>query len=65
MKLSTAIKQLDSQAAWLGISGTELLKDIARHGKILYSDRVVEAYSVYSLYQELESTVDSLEAIKG
>jgi hypothetical protein len=50
MKLSTAIRQLDSQAAWLGISGTELLKDIKKHGKIVYSDRVVLAYKTYCMY---------------
>lgn len=51
MKLSTAIRTLDNQAAWLGITGPELLEDIARHGRILYPDVVVEAYAVYRINQ--------------
>lgn len=57
MKLSTAIRTLDNQAAWLGITGPELLEDIARHGKILYPDVVVEAYEVYTIYNELERSI--------
>lgn len=59
MKLSTAIKVLDSQAAWLGLTGTQLLEDIARHGRILYSERVVEAYSVYDLHQRVSKDLQA------
>jgi hypothetical protein len=62
MKLSTAVGVLDTEAAWLGISGAELLVDIAQHGRILYSDRVVVAYTRYQDYFESEAAVAGLEA---
>ena len=61
MKLATAVKTLHKQAGWLGISHAELLADIARHGRILYPELVIEAAAVYRLYQELEAPVASLE----
>ena len=62
MKLSSAVRVLDSQAAWLGITAAELLADIKRHGRILYSDSVCAAYRVYTDYRQLEADVARLEA---
>jgi hypothetical protein len=62
MKLSTAIRTLDSQAAWLGITAAELLADIAQHGRRVYSERVVLAYTVYQDSLQLEQDVARLEA---
>jgi hypothetical protein len=54
MKLATAVKTLTKQAEWLGISGPELLADIEKHGRILYPELVVKAYSVYTVDQQVK-----------
>lgn len=47
MKLETAIKVLKEQSEFLGLNFSELLVDVAKYGKMLYSDKVVEALEVY------------------
>lgn len=59
MKLGTAIKTLHKQSQWLGITPSELLKDIAKHGKILYPELVVEAYDVYRLNKMIEEELSN------
>ena len=54
MKLETAIKTLRKQADWLGISAPELSTDIEKHGRMLYPELVVEAYSVYTIDQAVK-----------
>lgn len=53
MKLETAIKQLHKESNFLGLSIDVLLKDIARHRKMLYSDRTIEAYDTYTVYKQV------------
>lgn len=64
MKLSTAIRTLDNQAHWLGITGQQLLEDIGINRQD-YPGIVQEAFAVYSEYLLLEEEVCRLEAIKG
>jgi hypothetical protein len=46
MKLETAIKQINKEAAFIGWSGPAIIQDIAKHGRMLYSERTMEAYRV-------------------
>jgi hypothetical protein len=46
MKLETAIKQINKEAAFVGWTGPAIIQDIARHGRMLYSERTMEAYRV-------------------
>jgi len=46
MKLETAIKQINKEAAFIGWTGQAIIQDIARHGRMLYSERTMEAYRV-------------------
>jgi len=49
MKIETSIKVLEKERNWLGISMSELLKDIEKNGKMVYSEKVVEAFQIYRL----------------
>jgi hypothetical protein len=46
MKLETAIKQIHKEAAFVGWSVPDIIKDIGLHGKMIYPERTVEAYKV-------------------
>jgi len=46
MKLETAIKQINKEAAFIGWSGPAIILDIARHGRMLYSERTMQAFRV-------------------
>ena len=46
MRLETAIKQLKKEAAFVGWTAPDIVRDIARHGPMLYSERTMEAYRV-------------------
>jgi hypothetical protein len=46
MKLATAIKQINKEAAFIGWTAADIVRDIARHGRMLYSERTMEAYRV-------------------
>ena len=46
MKLETAIKQINKEAAFIGWTGQAIIQDIAKHGRMLYSERTMEAYRV-------------------
>jgi hypothetical protein len=46
MKLETAIKQINKEAAFIGWSAPAIIQDIAKHGRMLYSERTMEAYRV-------------------
>jgi hypothetical protein len=46
MKLATAIKQLKKEADFVGWTAPDIVRDIARHGRMLYSERTMEAYRV-------------------
>jgi hypothetical protein len=46
MKLATAIRQINREAAFIGWSGPAIIKDIAQHGRMLYSERTMTAFHV-------------------
>jgi len=46
MKLETAIKQINKEAAFIGWSGPDIVRDIAKHGRMLYSERTMIAFHV-------------------
>jgi hypothetical protein len=46
MKLETAIKQLKKEAAFVGWTAPEIVQDIARYGRQLYSERTMTAFRV-------------------
>ena len=48
MKRETAIKVLLKECEFLGQNLTVLLQDIARNGRMVYSDKVVQAANVYN-----------------
>ena len=49
MKIETSIKVLEKERNWLGVSMKYLLLDIEKNGKMVYSERVVEAFQIYRL----------------
>ena len=46
MKLETAIKQLKKEAEFVGWTAPDIVRDIAKHGRMMYSERTMEAYHV-------------------
>jgi hypothetical protein len=48
MKLETAIKVLLKECEFLGENLAELLQDIAQHGRMTYSEKVVQAAEMYN-----------------
>ena len=44
MKIETAIGILNKERDFLGMGFLELLQDIQRYGKMIYSEKTVEAY---------------------
>jgi len=47
MKIETAIKQLNKEQAFLGLSLLELLEDIDKVGAMVYSEKTMIAYRVF------------------
>ena len=55
MRRSTAFAQLDKECKFLGIGFFELIKDIQIHGRMVYSEKTVEAYHKYmEMYAEVD-----------
>jgi hypothetical protein len=46
MKTITAMQLIQKEARFLGMSIVEVMKDVEKHGRMMYSDRVVEAVRV-------------------
>jgi hypothetical protein len=46
MKLETAIKQIQKEAAFVGWTAPDIVRDIAKYGRMLYSERTMQAYQV-------------------
>jgi hypothetical protein len=44
MKIETAINVLNKEREFLGLGFLELLQDIQKYGKMIYSERVMEAF---------------------
>jgi DNA-directed RNA polymerase delta subunit len=49
MKIETAIKVLEQERQFLGMGFLEVLQDIQKHGKMIYSERTVEAYERFMI----------------
>ena len=51
MKLSTATKMIEKEAYWLGCSVQDVINEVKKYGKLVYSAKMVEAVEVISLYK--------------
>ena len=49
MKIETAIKQLEKERQFLGLGFLEVLQDIQKHGRMIYSEKTVEAYERFMI----------------
>jgi hypothetical protein len=59
MQIATAVKQLQKEAEFLGMPLLETLQDIKRHGRMIYSERTMQAFVVFMQQgQELFAPVD-------
>lgn len=45
MKIDTAIRILEKERAFLGVGFLELLQDVQRYGRMVYSEKTMEAYN--------------------
>jgi len=44
MKIDTAIRILEKEREFLGVGFLELLQDVQRYGRMVYSEKVMEAF---------------------
>jgi hypothetical protein len=59
MQITTAIKQIQKEADFMGMGLLEVLQDIQKHGKMLYCEKTMEAFAVFVQQgQELFAPVD-------
>ena len=59
MRIATAIKQIQKEADFQGMGLLETLQDIKQHGRMLYSERTMQAFVVFTQQgQELFAPVD-------
>ena len=49
MKIETAIGILEKERQFLGMGFLDLLQDIQKHGKMIYSERVMEAFERFMI----------------
>jgi len=49
MKIETAIGILEKERQFLGLGFLELLQDIQANGKMIYSERVMEAFDRFMI----------------
>jgi hypothetical protein len=47
MQIATAIAQLKKEQEFLGMGLLEVLQDIQKNGRMVYSERTMEAYRVF------------------
>lgn len=47
MNITTAIAQLNKEQEFLGFGLLELLADIQKNGRMVYSERTMQAYQVF------------------
>ena len=47
MKITTAIAQLEKERQFLGIGFLEVLQDIQKHGRMVYSEKTMQAFGVF------------------
>ena len=48
MKLQTAIAQLNKEVEFMGLGLLEVLQAIQKHGQMLYCEKTMEAYRVFT-----------------
>ena len=60
MKLETAIQQLKKEAEFVGWTAPEIVLDIARYGRRLYSERTMAAFQVVQDRWPLVQQVDQV-----
>ncbi len=59
MQIATAVKQIQKEADFQGMGLLEVLQDIKQHGRMMYSERTMEAFVVFVQQgQELFAPVD-------
>jgi hypothetical protein len=59
MQITTAVKQIQKEADFQGMGLLEVLQDIKQHGRMMYSERTMEAFVVFVQQgQELFAPVD-------
>jgi len=60
MKMQTAIKQIQKECDFMGLSFVEVLEDIQKHGKMLYCEKTMDAYQtvIYNGQFFNESPID-------
>jgi hypothetical protein len=58
MQRSTAMTQLNKECKFLGIGFFELIKDIHINGRMVYSQKTVEAYHKYMEIYAMSAQVD-------
>ena len=62
MKITTAIEQLNRERDFLGLGFLEVLQDIQKLGRMVYSERTMIAFSVFMAEgAKLFATVDEEE----
>ena len=47
MKITTAIAHLEKERQFLGIGFLEVLQDIQKHGRMVYSEKTMQAFGVF------------------
>jgi hypothetical protein len=47
MNITTAIAQLEKERQFLGIGFLEVLQDIQKHGRMVYSEKTMQAFGVF------------------
>ena len=47
MQIATAVKQIQKEADFQGLGLLETLQDIQKHGRMIYSERTMEAFVVF------------------
>jgi hypothetical protein len=58
MQRSTAMTQLNKECKFLGIGFFELIKDIQINGRMVYSQKTIEAYHKYMEIYAMAAQVD-------
>jgi hypothetical protein len=59
MQITTAVKQIQKEAEFQGMGLLETLQDIQKNGRMMYSERTMEAFVVFMQQgQELFAPVD-------
>ena len=59
MQIATAVKQIQKEAEFQGMGLLEVLQDIKQYGRMMYSERTMEAFVVFVQQgQELFAPVD-------